>query len=308
MSGSGKRNLVGFVRGELKRIGLQSSIFPVKYVPLLYRDLRSRVTSGEIDPSLVERYLYPFVANSPEIPEWANSVVLVSMGRAIARVRFILPRGAKWVIIPPQYRRNQEVSVAEFLGRILEPLGLGAVKAEIPLKLAAARSFLGEYGRNNLLYTKENGSFLRLVAFYSNLDCGEALWREESLMEACAGCGACLKHCPTSCIVKERFVIEGERCLAFHNESVLPFPEWIDPNGFNSLIGCMRCQSICPANRAFLYRIETWDTFSRDETETIIGSSEAGEIPENIARRFDRMGIVHYLPVLGRNLRFLICR
>ncbi len=119
-----------------------------------YRDLRSRVTSGEIDPSLVERYLYPFVANSPEIPNGPTPWFLSPWVEQLRVSALFSPRG-QWVIIPPQYRRNQEVSVAEFLGRILEPLGLGAVKAEIPLKLAAARSFLGEYGRNNLFIRKK---------------------------------------------------------------------------------------------------------------------------------------------------------
>jgi epoxyqueuosine reductase len=293
----------------LNDLGLQSAIFPVERVFELFGELAGRAERGEISSLLLgERYLSHLAVEPPEVPGWALSVILVSMAQPIGRFRFRHDRGSTWAIVPPQYRENQDESVAGSLRRILGPDGFRAMKARIPFKLAAARCGLGEYGRNNILFTKENGSFHRLAAFYSDLPCGGASWRDPVLMKACTDCRACLEHCPTGCIVNDRFIVRGERCLTFHNEDPQPLPGWIDPRWSNALVGCMRCQSVCPVDRPVLARIETWDTFSESETAILLSQAEASSLPVSISRRLDRVGLGDYIPVLGRNLRLLIDR
>jgi len=305
MPGPGKNKAVEILKAALEGSGLEAAVFPVFGVPSLYQELQRRAVSGEVGAELVQRYLSPLSMSPPEIPPWAESVVLVAMGRPIARFRFEMPHGVLWAVVPPQYRRDQEITVGESLIGLLRSLGSRMAQAELPLKLASAKCGLGRYGRNNLVYTRGNGSFLRFIAFFSQLECEEGPWGGPELMEACDGCDACLRNCPTGCIAADRFLARGERCIAFHNEDVAPFPGWIEPDWHNSLVGCMRCQSVCPANRAYLSRIVTWDTFSQAETQTLLSSYGAEDIPGEIARRFDRVGISHYLPVVGRNLRAL---
>lgn len=305
MPGPGREKAIELVKAGLEKPGLEAEVFPAFRVPSLYRELERLAASGEIGIGLVRRYISSLSVTPQEIPPWAKSVVLVAMDRPIARFRFETPHGVLWAVVPPQYRRDQETTVGESLAQLLKPLGSRAARAEIPLKLASARCGLGRYGRNNLVYTRGSGSFLRLVAFYSELECEEGAWGDPGLMDACAGCSACLRNCPTGCITAGRFLARGERCIAFHNEDTAPLPGWIDREWNNCLLGCMRCQSVCPANRAYLSRIVTWDTFSKAETETLLSSSGAEDIPMEIAQRFDRVGIGHYLPVIGRNLRAL---
>jgi len=309
---SAERNLFDFVKKHLERGGLQAAVFPAERVPGLYGELAERARNGEIAPLLLEEgTLKDLASGSFEVPSWAKSVILVSMAQPIGRLRFEHAKGATWGIVPPQYRENQDDSVSEYLGNALGPAGFRAEKGKIPFKLAAARSGLGEYGRNNLVYSAENGSFHRLAAFYSDLPCGDCIWKEPVMMEACGACEACeacLKSCPTGSIVKDRFLVKAEKCLTFHNESLQPLPAWIDRAWLNSLVGCMRCQSVCPVDRPFLSRIETLGTFSREETEALLHAPSPAEIPLPVAKRLESLGLKQYLQILGRNLQLLINR
>lgn len=302
-------NFVDFVKKHLERGGLQAAVFPAGLVPGLYGELAERARNGEIAPPLLEEgTLKGLVSGAFEVPPWAKSVILVSMAQPIGRLRFEHAKGATWGIVPPQYRENQDDSVAEYLDKALGPAGFRTQKGKIPFKLAAAKSGLGEYGRNNLVYTSENGSFHRLAAFFSDLPCKDFDWKEPVLMEACRSCEACLEGCPTGCIGGDRVLVRAERCLAFHNESTRPLPGWIDRAWLNSLVGCMRCQSVCPVDRPFLSRIETLGTFSREETEGLLQAPTPAGIPLPVAKRFESLGLGEYLHILGRNLQFLISR
>ena len=303
-------DILDFVKKHLEKGGLQAAVFPAERVPGLYGELGERVRSGDIAPTLLgEGTLKRLASGFFEVPSWAKSVILVSMAQPVGRLRFEHAKGAAWGIVPPQYRENQDDSVSEYMGKALEPAGFRAEKGKIPLKLAAARSGLGKYGRNNLVYTAQNGSFHRLAAFYSDMPCGgDFAWKEPVMMEPCRSCEACLEGCPTGCIGTDRFIVRAERCLTFHNESSRPLPGWIDRAWLNSLVGCMRCQSVCPVDRPFLSRIETLDTFSSEETEALLQAPTPAVIPLPVAKRLETLGLGEYLHVLGRNLQFLIDR
>jgi epoxyqueuosine reductase len=103
-------------------------------------------------------------------------------------------------------------------------------------------------------------------------------------------------------------MVKAERCLTFHSESRKPLPGWIDKKWTNAIIGCMRCQSICPANREVLSRIETWDTFSMEETESFAAARSAEEIPPRVASKLESLGLGGYIDVMGRNLGLLLNR
>lgn len=297
------------IRAHLKAHGHQSAVVPAKLVPTLYQELEGLVEKGEISPELlVEGYLYGLATTPPEIPNWARSLVIVSMAQPIGRFRFEHEKGITWAIVPPQYRENQDVEVEEILMRTPVPGGIRTSKARVPLKLVAVRSGLAEYGRNNITYTRENGSFHRLAAFYVNFPCEEIPWDKKKVMESCSSCDECLKHCPTGCIRAETFLVRGEKCLTFHSESNRSLPDWVDPAWMNALVGCMRCQSICPENKAFLSRIETWETFSRYETAALMAARVPEQIPGPVSSKLERWGLEGYLKVLGRNLDLLVNR
>ena len=76
------------------------------------------------------------------------------------------------------------------------------------------------------------------------------------MMNECNDCSLCVRVCPNKCICNQNFVIKAEHCLTFFNENNNDFPEWIDVKSHNSLVGCMKCQIVCPVNKDFIKKKE----------------------------------------------------
>lgn len=118
----------------------------------------------------------------------------------------------------------------------------------LPEKTAAAMAGLGVIGRNTLLQTPANGSFLFLGCILTDMPLtggGE--------IRSCMGCGECIKACPGGALsVKNgRAHLDRERCLSALTQKKGALTE--EQTGLirtGGLIwGCDRCQRVCPANR-----------------------------------------------------------
>ncbi|HAA85103.1 MAG TPA: hypothetical protein DCE14_01985 [Kosmotogaceae bacterium] len=131
---------------------------------------------------------------------------------------------------------------------VMDSEGFSVGRAALPEKLLAARTGLAGYGRNNITYVPKAGSYHRLVALYTDMPCEDYEWQSPSRLDECKNCSACIRSCPTGCIVEERFLINASRCLTYFNESRRPFPSWVNSKWHNAIIGCLKCQMICPAN------------------------------------------------------------
>ena len=131
-------------------------------------------------------------------------------------------------------------------------------------------------------------------------------WVEPQAMKQCDSCKACLKACPTGAIIPDRFLIHAERCITFHNEWSGEFPEWIDPAWHNSLVGCMKCQIVCPLNKPFAKWVEEGETFNQAETDSILNGVPLDRLPPETAHKLNRSHMAEYLDVLPRNLRILL--
>jgi len=128
-----------------------------------------------------------------------------------------------------------------------------------------------------LLLRSRNGQFFGLVAVYFDLPAQEDNWREPQMREICRNCSACLRHCPVSAIISERFLLRAELCITFHNEkpSDVPFLAWMDPSWHNCLMGCLHCQRVCPQNREFLHWVEERVEFSqRGDRSSYVGCGQ----------------------------------
>jgi len=115
----------------------------------------------------------------------------------------------------------------------------------------AARTGVARYGRNNITYVPEHGSFHRLVAYYTDLDLGLDQWQEREALPACKTCDLCQKACPASVISRDTFVIRVERCLTFLNELPVdrPFPPRSRPNGTTPSSDACAARKACPYDR-----------------------------------------------------------
>jgi epoxyqueuosine reductase len=178
-------------------------------------------------------------------------------------------------------------------------------KTALPLKLLAVRSGLGRYGRNNICYVSGMGSFLQLVAIYSDVPCEEDGWQEVMMMNNCEGRELCRRACPTGAIPSDRFLLRAERCLTYYNEKsgTIPFPSWMDSSWYNCIVGCIHCQRVCPQNKKFIGWIGKEEEFSEEETALILEGTQREKLSATTIKKLENLDLVDYLDSLPRNLR-----
>jgi len=296
---------VALICSRLKERGYRGTVVPVEHVAQLKHEIEERLSRKEIDARLYERYLtslkFDVAANLPE----TRSIIITVAPQPQRKVTFQFGRQSYSVIIPPTYYADTDDRIRSMLQDILSP-GYQLHRAALPLKLLAVCSGMAVYGKNNIAYVEGLGSFLRLRAFLSDMPPGEGDWLEPRVMKECDSCKACLKACPTGAIVQDRFLIHAERCLTFLNEGTEEFPAWINPAWHNSLIGCMRCQLVCPVNKQFVKWVEEGQNFTKAETELILSGVPLDRIPPETVHKLNRCYMAEDLAVIPRNLRALM--
>jgi epoxyqueuosine reductase len=213
-------------------------------------------------------------------------------------------------MVPPQYLdmdlRDNEV--LQYINAYLEPYGhRAAIFEKLPQKLLAVHSGLGQYGRNNLCYHEEYGSYIRILSYISDLPCDVADWFPIRRMDACENCHACVTACPTNAIESDHRIINTSICLTMMNEVPGEFPEWVPENAHNSLIGCMKCQDCCPANAHNKDNIVKGVTFSEEETKELLMHKDDEPYSDSLAAKIKVSGFfTDFLKVLPRNLAVLL--
>jgi epoxyqueuosine reductase len=213
-------------------------------------------------------------------------------------------------VVPPTYAFAREVDerVKRVMTESVTPEALRLQKAIVPLKTLAARSGLTLYGRNNIAYIPKKGSFLRLTAFYTELECEDDLWGERKMLPACKTCRNCLKACPNGVIAEERFLIRVERCLTFLNEQSTEnqFPGWVDPAAHNAIVGCMHCQRVCPYDKGLIGSYSDGGEFTEEETAYLLLGEFKGAKAKAMEDKLKLIGLD--LSIFPRNLKALLDR
>jgi epoxyqueuosine reductase len=202
-------------------------------------------------------------------------------------------------------------AVAEIAGEFLEgelaPAGHRIAPAPaLPLKRLAAASGLAAYGRNNICYVEGMGSFFSLAAFYTDAPCASDPWTEIRIADACEGCGACLRACPTGAIRPGRFLIDNEKCLSFFNEGPGEFPAWLPRAVHHCLYDCLKCQLACPMNREHIGNVAGPIEFSEEETGLLLYGASIEEFEPRFLRKVKYLGIDKWYPAIPRNLKLLL--
>jgi epoxyqueuosine reductase len=290
----------------LEKKGFKGSIIPIKRITDLKREIEGAHKKGVYDGTLYQERLTDFDFGVKErLPE-AKSIIITSAPQPQQKVRFDFKGKSYHFTIPPTYSYKTDEIVGSIFSDILKPEGMNLHPAKLPLKLLAVRAGLAQYGRNNIAYVEGMGSFHRLKAFLSELTPVEDKWGEPQSLELCNKCSACIKICPTAAIVSDRFLIRAERCLTFHNERKDAFPGWIDSSWHNCLIGCMVCQSACPANEKFYNWFEETERFTEKETDLILRGTRRPQLPKNIINKLQRLNLLEDFDLLPRNLDVLV--
>ena len=209
------------------------------------------------------------------------------------------------VYLPPAYA-NRRALANEVLGYIndFKTLRLFGGRSHASQKLLAVRCGLARYGRNNISYSKEFGSYMHSCSFFSDMPCDTDEWRPIGLMEVCQSCKAAMAACPTGAIHSGHH-IDAIKCITASNELPGEFPEWLDKSAHNSIVGCMKCQDCCPANAHNKNNVKMGVEFSEEETAELLGHKEGLPLSDKLASKLEAAGIWKLINVLPRNLDIL---
>ncbi len=290
---------------ELRKQGFQVRTASTPHLPELQEVIKGRHDRGEFSEKFYQERLADLRFTPPKSLPGARTIIVAAFPQPKIQVLFHLRGKSFAILIPPTYLYYPNSRAEEILKRILGPVGLRTARTNLPLKLLAARSGLGSYGRNNICYVPGMGSYHRLMAFYSDDPASEDSWQEARLMERCRNCRACLKSCPTGAIAADRFLLHADRCLTNLNERPGDFPDWVKGSFHNALVGCHYCQDVCPENAPFRKWIEPGGEFTEEETRFLLGDPDA-KLPASIHKKLQDLDIIEYRELLPRNLRAVL--
>ncbi len=291
---------------DLRQRGYQARVVSASHLPLMQKDIHGLHTNGLLDSEFYQRRLSWFNFQVPaDLPE-AQSLIVVAVPRPQTRAVFMWRGRPHPLIVPPTYTAYDEITakIQSLLARMLRIKGFKLIGTALPLKLLASRSGLTQYGRNNVSYVSGMGSFLQLVAAYSDMPCEEDSWQEKTMMQSCEGCDLCRRACPTGAISSDRFLLHAERCISYHNEKPgdVPFPEWMNVHWHNCVVGCMRCQRACPQNKQFIQWVGEEEEFTEEETASLLQATGLGKLPAGTIKKLEHLSLTDYLGCLPRNL------
>ena len=289
--------------------GCRAKVIPVSRIRDVKDEIESYHRQGIFDETFYRDRLGNFEFDVPASYPEARCIIVASAPQPQQKVKFSFRGNIFHFIIPLTYSHETDRTVENILLDVLRPAGFTLRRLRLPVKLVAVRSGLAKYGKNNITYIENMGSFHRLVTFLTDIPAEGDSWQKLELMEQCKKCNACVKKCPTGSITPDRFIIRAERCLTFCNESPNDLPDWVRPSWHNSLIGCMTCQLVCPVNKKQSNWFEEKEEFTEDETELILSRrSSRKQLSSKTMAKLKRLYLWEDFELLSRNLGVLIKR
>jgi len=201
---------------------------------------------GIISSSLYQEELYKLTKKSVDMPYETLAVVAYSYPKRILK-------HSSTYLVPSMYTfgRDYHLILKEKMDKALENTNLSyqcfVDNHEYHERLAAELAGIGYTGKNQLLITKDYGSFVFLGLIFVDLPYAHP--NIHFHMDSCGDCHKCIDACPTSALSEEGYLVD--RCLSAVNQSkkVLSIDE-INKNYL--LFGCDICQMVCPKNKEIL--------------------------------------------------------
>jgi epoxyqueuosine reductase len=294
----------------LKSKGYKGEIISATHIPDILNDIQKHHKSGSIYPNLYDQY-QSFFEFKPDVA-FGDVKSLIVVAVPVPQFKITFQRNSKEIslIIPPTYLYGRKIAdeTQALLETLFKPEGYNLAYARIPVKTLAVRSGLAKYGRNNITYIPEMGSFYRLSAYYSDFPYNKSNWHELMMMDACKECSACRNACPTGAISDDRFLLHVERCLTYHNEQPgdIPFPQWIKHQWHNCLVGCLYCQKVCPVNKKVKNWTELGPTFTNGELSLFLSNTPFDKLPEETQKKLEENELFEYLEVFPRNIQVFL--
>ncbi len=310
-------------RGRMMRSPLDPSQIPAyraKIIPIdrwagLKADFAKILESdGVARHKLFQAYFKPLdFALPPDLKDARSIVVLATFAKS-ASVDFKYNGQARSVSVPFQYYQDEwtpkRLQAAIRADIVKEPgRKLADISPRVPLKYLAARGGLGVFGRNNLIYVDGMGSYCLLHAYVTDAPLAGDPDAGLQLLGECRHCSLCDRACPTACIGRTQFIIDAGRCVTLFNENAGDFPNFVLPSMHSALMGCLKCQDICPENRRIPEVKTTLAGVAEEETKAILKGKPSEAMLQSVRKQlrlFPAVPAADFGPVLKRNLGMLI--
>lgn len=291
---------------------LENAGFPAAFLPYhcmeKITEIYGNLLSIRPDSSFIQNTVKYFRKHQPpDIPFEPLSFLIIACQGEPAQL-ILEYNGEDFTIpVPPTY--IDDAGQQKKLDDVLKPAVQGYQTAQvrgISEKLLAVCSGLGKYGRNNVCYINESGSFHSLKAYYTDIPC-EDISYPVTFLDSCESCELCKNNCPTGAI-DQHSVINAEKCLTLYNENKSTLPDWIPQSAHHALIGCLRCQQICPHNKPIAAKAEHTLKLNESETQVLL-SSEPEAYPPELVHKLRQFGFNNFIfSVIRRNAQLVIPR
>jgi epoxyqueuosine reductase len=295
---------------RMAKLGFSVRVVSAKRLEDLGRAIEDQHAQGLFDTGFFEERLAGFRFGVPDDLPDARSLIVVGYRDPNVRFTFEWKGKAVPALVPSTYIHwiERDARAKQALAGLVEAEGYTLVEAKVPKKLLAVRSGLAKYGRNNITYAEDLGSYYRLAVFISDLPCEDDTWVEPTLMDRCNDCSACVRACPTGAIDADRFLLRAERCITFWNEKPdgIPFPDWLEASWHNCVVGCLHCQRVCPENPSVSDACEEGVTFSEEETRLLLEGGHRDTLPAGLVQKLEESDLLPELDTLPRNLGVIL--
>jgi len=235
-----------------------------------------------------------------------NSIFIIATPSPFYVLRIKSPKKSVDLVIPPNYANRNVIleNIKSITTNIFVKYGYSTFPIILPKKLLAVHSGLAQYGNNGLIYIKGMGSYCRLTAFASDYKNNNNPWIKPSMLKSCKGCGKCVKNCPSKALTHGTPWVNINKCITEYNEKEGVFPNWFHNEWHNCVIGCIKCQEICPYNndKKYVKIIE----IEYQEIMEIVNSKKFNDLSEKNKSILKSLNIDQYYSQLRRNIKLFL--
>jgi epoxyqueuosine reductase len=289
---------------ELEKIDSLFGIIDINRIMEIQEEiaLQKGSTSLETSPYCTDYYDFEMIKNQKSI----NSVFIVATPSPFYVLRTKYNEKNIDLKIPPIYGNRSDIleNIKSVTAKIFTKYGLSTFPVILPKKLLAVYSGLAQYGNNGLAYIKGMGSYFRLTTFATDFRNNTYTWIKPSLMNSCAHCGKCIENCPTKALKHGTPWVNVNKCITEFNEQEGDFPDWLHRDWHNCVIGCIKCQEVCPLNN------KEWRTIiipiEYSEVEELLHSKYFSDLSEHLKTILKSLDLDRYYTEIKRNINYLI--